>query len=149
VALSLCLLFAFPLGTASSIYWLTSVRPKETIPQDTSQRAWFNYTVALYILGLLLLDTALVFRLALGFPKADDRLLNLIGQGLLVVALMAMAVGGLRSTRLRWAHWATFLLNALLVFWFPIGTAFALVWFFGVRKHEKRLLSKEWQYNAA
>jgi hypothetical protein len=144
-ALSYCLLFVFPFGTALSIYWLTSVRPKETIPQDVSQRTWFNYTVALYILGLLLLDTALVFRyvFVLGSPETEDQWPNVIGLLLLVLASVAIATGGLRSSRLRRAHWATFIFNVLLVVWFPIGTAFALGWFFGVRKHEKKLLSEE------
>lgn len=141
-ALSFCLLLAFPFGTALSIYWLANVRPKETIPQDVSQRIWFNYTVALYILGFLLLDATLVFRLVLGSPEAGSPSLNLIGLGMLVIGLVAIVTGGLRSsTRPRWAHWATFVLSVLLMPWFPLGTAFALVWFFGVRKHERKLLS--------
>src|SRR4051812_49423514 len=42
VALSLCLLLAFPLGTAMSVYWFARVRRREPIPQDGPQRAWFN-----------------------------------------------------------------------------------------------------------
>lgn len=148
-ALSLCMLFAFPLGTALSIYWLTRVKPREAIPQDVARRTWFNYTVALYILGLLMLDAVLVFRFALGSVDSEDQLLSFIGIGMSVVALAAIGIAVLRSTKLRWAHWATFVLNMLLLLWFPIGTVFALVWFFMVRKHENKLLSEEWLHSAA
>ena len=148
-ALSFCLLLAFPLGTGLSIYWLTSVKPSETIPQDVSERTWFNYTVALYILGLLMLDATLVFRFVLGSAGPENQLLRFIELGMFVVALAAIVVGVLRSTKLRWAHWATFILNVLLAFWFPLGTALALVWFLGVRKHERKLLSEEWRHSAA
>ena len=149
VALSLCLLLAFPLGTALSAFWLTSVRSRELVPQNVSQRTWFNYTVALYILGLLMLDATLVFKFALGPGGPDDQLLGFIKLGTLAIALAAIATGVLRSANLHWAHWATFILNVLLVLWFPLGTAFALVWFFGVRKHERRLLFEEWQQSVA
>ena len=46
-AVSFCLLFAPPLGTILSLYWLKKVRPRESTPQDPPHRAWFNYTVAL------------------------------------------------------------------------------------------------------
>lgn len=148
VALSLCLLIAFPLGTALSAFWFASVRQKEPVPQDVSQRAWFNYTVALYILGLLMLDATLVFQFALGSTGPEDQLLDFFELGMSVVALAAIVTGALRSVNLHWAHWATFSLNVLLVLWFPLGTVFAMVWFFGVRKHERRLLFKEWQQSA-
>jgi hypothetical protein len=148
-ALSLCMLFAFPLGTALSIYWVTRVKPREAIPQDVTRRTWFNYTVALYILGLLMLDAVIVFRFALGSADPEDQVLSLIGVGVSVVALAAIGIAVLRSTKLRWAHWATFVFNMLLLLWFPIGTVFALVWFFMVRKHENKLLSEEWRHSAA
>jgi NADH:ubiquinone oxidoreductase subunit 3 (subunit A) len=149
VALSLCLLLVFPLGTAIFVYWFTRVRPREAIPQHTSQRTWFNYTVTLYILGLLMLDAALVFRFALGSNGPEDQLLEFIELGIFVVALAAIVIGALRSTQLLWAHWATFILNVLLVLWFPLGTVLALFWFFGVRKHERKLLYEEWRQSAA
>jgi len=149
VALSFFLLLAFPLGTGLSVYWLTNVKPREAIPQDVSERNWFNYTVALYILGLLMLDATLVFRFVLGSAGPEDQLLGFIGLGVFIVALAAIVVGVLRSINLRWAHWATFILNMLLALWFPLGTALALVWFFGVRKHEKIILSEEWRHSAA
>lgn len=148
-ALSLCMLLAFPLGTALSIYWLTRVKPREAISQDIAQRTWFNYTVALYILGLLMLDTVLVFRFTLGSADSEDQLLSFIGIGMSVVALAAIGIAVLRSTKLRLAHWATFIFNMLLLLWFPLGTVFALVWFFMVRKHENKLLSEEWLHSAA
>jgi hypothetical protein len=148
-ALSLCLLFVFPLGTAMSVYWLNRVRPREVVPQNVSQRAWFNYTITLYILGLLMLDAALVLRFALGPNGSGDQLLELIELGMFVVALAAIVIGALRSTPLNWAHWATFIFNGLLVLWFPLGTALALFWFFGVRKHERKLLFEERQQSVA
>jgi hypothetical protein len=148
-ALSLCMLFAFPLGTALSIYWLTRVKPMEVIPQDVSRRTWFNYTVTLYILGLLMLDAALVFRFALGSADLEDQLIGFIELGMFVVALAAIVTAVLRSTNLRWAHWATFVLNMLLLLSFPLGTVLALVWFFSVRKLENKLLSEEWLQSAA
>ncbi len=77
-------------------------------------------------------------------PNPADR-----ADGRLAVALAAIVTGALRSASLHWAHWATFILNVLLFLWFPLGTVLALVWFFGVRKHERRLLSKGWQQSAA
>jgi len=143
------MLFAFPLGTALSIYWLTRVKPREAIPQDVAQRTWFNYTVALYILGLLMLDAVLVFRFALGSTDSEAQLLRFIGIGMSVMALATIGTAVLRSTKLRLAHWATFVLNILLLLWLPLGTVFALVWFFIVRKHENKLLSEEWLHSAA
>lgn len=148
-ALSLFLLIAFPFGTIVAIYWLVSVRPQEKPPQDISRRTWFRYTVALYVLGLLLLDTALVFRLVLGSPGQLDRVLVWLEVGCLVVAAAAIAIAAARSTRLRGPHWATLVLNVLLALWFPVGTALALVWFFAVRKHEKQLIAEAWQPPAA
>ncbi|MFL6234333.1 MAG: hypothetical protein ACJ76N_14465 [Thermoanaerobaculia bacterium] len=148
-ALSLCLLLAFPLGTGLSIYWLTRVKPRETISREVSERAWFNYTVMLYILGLLMLDAALVFRFVLGSAGSEDQLLSFIELGLFVVAFAAIVIGALRATTLPWVHWATFILNVLLALWFPLGTAVALVWFLAFRKHERELLSEEWRHNAA
>jgi len=142
-ALSFSLLLAFPFGTALSVYWLASVRPKEAIPQDVSQRTWFNYTVVLYILGLLLLllDATVLSLLAL--PGPQSRALDLVRLGIFVVAVAVsvIAIAVLRSTRPYWAHWATLLLNMFLIFWFPFGTVLALVWFFTVYKHERELLS--------
>jgi hypothetical protein len=148
-ALSLCMLFAFPFGTALSIYWLTRVKPREAIPQGVSRRTWFNYTVTLYILGLLLLDTALALRFTLGSADSGDQLLGFIEAGMSVLALAAILIAVLRSTKLRWAHWATFILNMLLLLWLPPGTVLALVWFFVVRKHENKLLSEECLHSAA
>lgn len=149
VALSFCLMLAFPLGTGMFIYWLTRVKPREAIPHDVPQRSWFNYTVALYILGLLMVDATLVFRFAVGSTGPENQVLEFLELGMFVVALAAIAVGGLRSTKLRWAHWATFVLNVFLAVWFPLGTVLALVWFFGVRKHERKLLSEEWLHGVA
>jgi uncharacterized membrane protein len=149
-ALSFCLLLAFPLGTGLSIYWLTRVKSRETTPRDASERTWFNYTVALFILGLLMLYATLVFRFVLGSAGGpENHLLPIIELGVFVMALAAIVVGVLRSTKLRWAHWATFIFNLLLAFWFPLGTAVALAWFLGVRKHERKLLSEEWQHSSA
>jgi hypothetical protein len=147
-ALSLCMLFAFPLGTALSVYWLTRVKPREAIPQDIAPRAWFNYTVALYILGLLMLDVVLVVRFALGSANSEDQLLSFIETGMSVVALAAIVIAVLRSTKSRLAHWATLILNMFLLLWLPLGTVFALVWFFMVRKHENKLLSEEWLHSS-
>ncbi|HEV7668991.1 MAG TPA: hypothetical protein VGS22_10735 [Thermoanaerobaculia bacterium] len=142
-ALSLCFLFSFPLGTGLFIYWLTRVKAKEAIPQDASERIGFNYTVALYIFGLLMMCATLVFRFSLGSAGPEDQLLGFVELGMVGVALAAFGVAALRSTKLRLAHRATFILNILLVFWFPLGTALALVWFFGVRKHDRKLLSEQ------
>jgi uncharacterized membrane protein YidH (DUF202 family) len=144
-ALSFCLLIAFPFGTALSLYWLARVRPKELTPQETSsQRAWFNYTVALYVMSLLFLDAALVFHFMLGDASSTAyRPVELLALVMLVLALAAIVVGTLRSTSLRRGHWATLIFNVFLFLWFPLGTVLALVWFFVVRKHEKSLLSEE------
>jgi uncharacterized membrane protein YidH (DUF202 family) len=144
-ALSFCLLVVPPFGTLLSLYWLKKVRPRELTPQDPPHRAWFNYTVALYILGLVMLDMFLVLRYVQILPGPEDRFLEILTWGGLILALAALAVGALRSSRSAWAHWATFALNALLVLWFPLGTALALVWFFGVRKHERTILVEDGQ----
>lgn len=96
-----------------------------------------------------MLDAVLVFRFALGSADSEDQLLSFIGIGMSVVALAAIGIAVLRSTKLRLAHWATFILNMLLLLWFPLGTVFALVWFFMVRKHENKLLSEEWLHSVA
>ena len=148
-ALSFCLLFAPPLGTILSLYWLKKVRPRESTPQDPPHRAWFNYTVALYILGLVMLDMVLVLRYVQALPGPEDHLLEMFTWGGLILALATFAVGALRSTRSARAHSATFALNALLVLWFPLGTALALLWFFAVRKHERTILAEDPQEAAA
>jgi uncharacterized membrane protein YidH (DUF202 family) len=148
-AVSFCLLFAPPLGTILSLYWLKKVKPREATPQDPPHRAWFNYTVALYILGLVMLDMVLVFRYAQGLPGPEDHLLEMFTWGGLILALATLAIGALRSTRSARAHSATFALNALLVLWFPLGTALALLWFFAVRKHEQTMLVEDGQESAA
>jgi hypothetical protein len=139
-ALSLCLLFVFPFGTALSIYWLTRVREREISCSSAAERARFLYTVALYVLALLLVDAALVFRFVL-HPGPDDDILRAFFPGFLVMASLFLAVALLRSGRSysRLAYGATFGLNVLVVLWFPLGTALALVWFLSVRKHEKSL----------
>jgi hypothetical protein len=104
VALSFCLLFVLPVGTILSLYWLKNVRPRELTPQDPPHRAGFNYTVALYILGLLMLDMFLVLRFALSLPGPEDHLLEMFKWGVLILALAALAIGALRSTRSTWAH---------------------------------------------
>lgn len=142
-ALSVALLFAFPIGTVLFFYWLSNVKPKEPSPEDESQSAWFNYTVGLYIAGLLMLDMALVFRFAFGWPGSGSQLLTLFGAGLLVVALAALATGAVRSASLHWGHLATLIFNSLIVLWFPLGTVFALIWFFAVRKHERQVLAEQ------
>jgi len=148
-AVSFCLLFAPPLGTILSLYWLKKVRPREPTPQDPPHRAWFNYTVALYILGLVMLDMVLVLRYVQGLPGPEDHLLEMFTWGGLILALATFTVGALRSTRSARAHSATFALNALLVLWFPLGTALALLWFFAVRKHERTILVEDGQESAA
>jgi hypothetical protein len=148
-ALSFCLLVAPPLGTILSLYWLKKVRPRELAPQDPPHRAWFNYTVALYILGLVMLDMVLVLRYVQSLSGPEDHLLEIFTWGGSILALAAIVVGALRSTRSAWAHSATFALNTLLVLWFPLGTALALLWFFGVRKHERTILVEDGQESAA
>jgi hypothetical protein len=99
VALSFCLLLGFPFGTFLSLYWLKNVKPKELAPQDHPHRAWFNYTVALYILGLLLLDMTLVLRFVQSLPGPEVHLLGILKLGGLIVALAAIAIGAVLSTR--------------------------------------------------
>jgi hypothetical protein len=105
--------------------------------------------VALYILGLLMLDMFLVLRYMQSLPGPEDPWLEMFKWGGLILALATLAIGALRSTRSAWAHSATFALNALLVLWFPLGTALALMWFFAVRKHERTMLVEDGQESAA
>ena len=137
-AVSLLLFVAFPVGTILAFYWLSSVKPREPKPETDPWSAWFNYTVMLYILGLVLLDGGLVIRLLLG----EDRILNLFSWGMLAVGGAALAIGTLRSSNFRGGHLATFVFNVLIVFWFPLGTVLALIWFFAFRKDEKEILSE-------
>ena len=139
-ALSIVLLIGFPFGTILSLYWLTRVRQKEAVLQEGSRRVWFKYTVALYILGLMLLDGALVLQMVANSPGPESTALEILTLGLWVVGLAALAIAALRSFSLRGGHLATLILNALVALWFPMGTVLALIWFFAVRKHEKVLL---------
>ncbi len=99
VALSFCLLLGFPFGTLLSLYWLKNVKPKELAPQDHTHRAWFNYTVALYILGLLLLDMTLVLRFVQSLPGPKIHMLEILKLGGLTAALAAIAMGAWLSAR--------------------------------------------------
>lgn len=141
-ALSIVLLIAFPIGTILSLYWLTSVRQRESVDQGGSEGVWFNYTVALYIGGLMFLDAALVLRFVLSSPGPESRVLELLTLGFWIAGLAALAIGALRSVHLRAGHLATLIFNSLLVLWVPLGTGLALIWFFAVRKHEKVLLAQ-------
>jgi len=136
-AVSLLLFLAFPVGTILAFYWLSSVKPREPKPDTDPWSAWFNYTVMLYILGLVLLDAGLGLRLLL----EEDGVVNLISWGMLAVGAAALAIGALRSSSFRGGHLATLVFNGLIVFWFPLGTVLALIWFFAFRKDEKEILS--------
>jgi cytochrome bd-type quinol oxidase subunit 2 len=98
-ALSYFLLLGFPLGTFLSVYWLKKVRSKELALQDQLHPAWFSYTVVLYILGLLLLDMALVLRLVQSPPGSEIHMLEMLRLGGVGVALAAIATGAWLSTR--------------------------------------------------
>jgi hypothetical protein len=141
-ALSIVLLIAFPIGTILSLYWLTNVRQKEAVVLEESESVWFNYTVGLYILGLLLLDTALILQFVVSSPGPESRALEILTLGVWIVGLAALAIAALRSFSVRGGHLATLILNVLVVLWFPLGTVLALIWFFAVRKHEKALLAQ-------
>lgn len=139
-ALSLLLFIAVPLGTILAFYWLASVKPREPKPETDPWSAWFNYTVMLYVLGLFLLDAGIVVRGALGVGP-EDGLLNLFSWGVMAVGAVALAVGTLRSYTVRGGHLASLVFNVLILFWFPVGTVLALVWFFAFRKDEKEILA--------
>jgi hypothetical protein len=72
---------------------------KGEVSEGNPHRARFNYTVALYILGLLLLDMALVFRFVQGEAGPDDSLFKIFEWGGLILGLAVIATGALRSTR--------------------------------------------------
>jgi len=149
VALSFLLLLAFPFGTVVSIYWLTSVRPKEPTPRDNLHRAWFQYTVALYIFGLFLLDGVLIIRYVLASSPGDGSAFEWLEWGMLAMALAIFLIASLRAAKPRWGYWATFIFSILILLWFPLGTGFALVWFLAVRRHEKEILDRERSQAAA
>ena len=147
-AISLFLLLSFPFGTALSIYWATFVRPKEAIPRSGSERIWFQYTVALHVMGLLVLSSALVPTFVIGLDglgdpdPAFDRFLQLIGFALGAVGMVAILAGVWRSANVLWGYRATLVFNVLIAVWIPAGTVLALVWLFVVRKHERQLVSE-------
>ena len=115
-AVSLCLLLFFPFGTALSIYWLTRVRERELSFSSAAERTRFLYTVALYVLALLLVDAALAFHFVLN-PGPGEDILKALCMGFLVMASLFLAVAVLRSGRLysRLAYGATLGFNVLVV----------------------------------
>lgn len=143
VALSSCLILAFPVGTILAAYWLVKVRPIERTSASLDERSWFTYTATLYGLGLMLLIGALEWTLLRSPSDQGDLLTALFGWSLWATGLAALVIAALRSRRNGLAYWTTFLFNVALIVWLPVGTGLALVWFFKVREADKRLLIEE------
>jgi hypothetical protein len=134
---SIFLILSFPLGTAACVYWLTKVRPRELKEMSDPERASFRYTVGLYVAGLALSLSALVFQSMVDTAPPDGRgLWEIFRLCFFVAALLLLTIGVLRSLKQPVSYFATLILNVLLVLYLPIGTCFALFWFLSVRKHD-------------
>jgi hypothetical protein len=137
VAVSIFLALSFPLGTAACWYWFTTVRPRELKEMPDSERGSFRYTVGLYVAGLTLCLSALVFHSMVDTALPAGRgLWEIFRLCFFLAAFLLLAVGALRSLKRPVAYFATLILNVLLVLYLPIGTCFALFWFLSVRKHD-------------
>jgi hypothetical protein len=137
VAASSFLIFSFPLGTAAFVYWIKKVRPRELKEMPEAERASFRYTVGLYVAGLLLCLTALVFHSMIDTAPSNGRSTwEIFRLAFFVAALLLVAVGVLRSLKRPVSYVVTLILNVLLILYLPLGTCFALFWFLAVRKHD-------------
>jgi hypothetical protein len=143
VAVSIFLLVGFPVGTFAFLYWFTKVRPQELQYGSVSERRSFLYTAGLYTAGLALGLPVLLFRwLANTSPPDSPNLWNIFTLFFLGIALLLLVVGVLRGLRLPISYYVTLVLNVLLVIYFPVGTCFALIWFFAVRKHDRMIYER-------
>jgi len=99
-----------------------------------------GYTVALGTLALLMLLGAVTTYSVLDAPTTnpDSRwALAFVMRLEIFVALVALLVVVLRVRRSAFAYIATAAFSWLLLFSFPIGTAFFIYWVLKVRPHER------------
>lgn len=97
-ALSWVLIASFPFGTMLWAYWFFSVRLKERMAPDQLNRSWFNGTVALFVLSLLAVDTALFSRW-MRQTGPDAGLFAAFEGGAWIVAAILLALAFFGSTR--------------------------------------------------
>jgi hypothetical protein len=152
-AVSVLLIFWFPVGTAAFVYWVGWVRKWEQRNRITVDTAGadeephrvpfvYAYTVLLYVCGGLALMAVAAHWMLIEMMLQDGAVLVariLLALLLLEVALcvLASAAGVLRTIGHPAAIQATSAVSALLVLWIPLGTAVFVYWVRRVRRRER------------